>query len=120
MNSYFSDLIRTDLAVEARQLYRERTQDLMELPGVRARERTVEGFHVDVVEVLDERGEETIGKPVGRYVTLDLDALFRREDSAFSRGVKALSVLLRDFPPDRAVFLLEICVENNGTIGYST
>ena len=92
--------IRTDLAVEARQLSRERAGELTELPGIRASDTTAEGFPVSVVEVLDGRGEKAIGKPVGRYVTLELDALMRREDSAFSRGVRALAALIRDFLPE--------------------
>lgn len=89
--------IRTDLAMEARELSRQRTGTLTELPGIRAEDRELEGYPVTLVEVLDRRGEEAIGKPVGRYVTLELDALVRREDSAFFRGVHALAALIRDF-----------------------
>ena len=82
---------RTDLALEARQLCAARG----ELPGVRATERRRGGFPVTTVEVLDSRGEAALGKPVGRYVTLELDGLLRREADAFPRAAGALAAELR-------------------------
>lgn len=48
--------IRTDLAVEAEQLWRESAPDTSALPGVRAEESAVRGFSVTTVEILDTRG----------------------------------------------------------------
>ena len=86
---------RTDLALEARQLWQENTPEAEALPGVRAWEETRAGFPVTTVEVLDRRGEEALGKPVGRYVTLELDGLLRRENDAFVRAAEALAEELR-------------------------
>ncbi len=90
---------RTDLAAEARELWRESAAELTEPEGVRARERTREGCPVLDVEVLDERGEAAIGKPVGRYVTLTLTGLREREDGVFFRLCRALAAELRPFLP---------------------
>jgi len=65
--------IRTDLAVEAKELAGERAAGKGELPGVASREYTEGGASVTVVEILDERGEQAIGKPKGRYITLEFD-----------------------------------------------
>ena len=54
--------IRTDLAVEAKELAGERAAEKGELPGVASREYTEGGASVTVVEILDERGEQAIGK----------------------------------------------------------
>ena len=72
-------MIRTDLALEARQLWQEREQT-EDLPGVRVEERRREGFPVTTVEVLDRQGAEALGKPPGRYVTLGTDG-FGRSDT---------------------------------------
>ena len=86
--------IRTDLAVEARKLSQD-TQGVDALPGVRAEERSQRGFHVTTVEILDGRGAEAIGKPCGRYITVELDGLMRREENAFSNAASLLAELLR-------------------------
>lgn len=62
------DLRRTDLAMEARELWQERAGQTAQLPGVRAEERKRAGMPVTVVQVLDERGEQALGKPRGTYV----------------------------------------------------
>jgi len=87
--------IRTDLALEAEQLFRAENAPRGSIPGVRATERLTDGFAVSTIEVLDERGEAAIGKPRGRYVTLELGALLRREKNAFSEACSLLAAELR-------------------------
>ena len=91
---------RTDLAVEARDLWRETARG--EPRGVRSRERTVEGCPVTEVEVVTEEGAAALGKPVGRYVTLTLAGLAEREEDAFPRLCRALAVELRRLLPGRS------------------
>ena len=78
---------RTDLAVEAEALSKPAAAP----EGVRVREERREGCPVTRVEILDGRGEEALGKPVGTYVTLDLTGLVRREEEAFPRSCRALA-----------------------------
>lgn len=87
---------RTDLALEAHQLHRETAA---ELPGVISRETTREGYSVTTVEVLDNEGAQALNKAVGRYVTLDLDGLLRRETDAFPRAAEALAAELEQLLP---------------------
>lgn len=89
---------RTDLAVEAIQ-NAEKTADLRQ---VRQTERSLEGFSVSEVEILGDDAAHEIGKPRGRYLTLELDALVRREEDAFPRACRALSTLLRELLPENA------------------
>ena len=86
---------RTDLAVEAI----ENNKTAAALPHVRQSDRTLEGFAVHEVRILSEDAAREIGKPQGRYLTLELDALIRREEDAFPRACKALSTLLRELLP---------------------
>lgn len=53
-----------------------------------------EGIPVTRVSILDRRGEEALGKPVGTYVTLTLDGLARREENAFGRAARAVAAEL--------------------------
>jgi len=85
---------RTDLALEARELWEETAEETTKLEGVKVREETREGYQVTTVTILNEQGAEALGKPVGTYVTLELDGLLRREEAAFSRAAGALSSCL--------------------------
>ena len=86
---------RTDLAVEAIENHKSAAA----LPHVRQSDRMLEGFAIHEVRILSEDAAREIGKPQGRYLTLELDALIRREEDAFPRACKALSILLRELLP---------------------
>lgn len=86
---------RTDLAVEAIENHKTAAA----LPHVRQSNCMLEGFAVHEVRILSEDAAREIGKPQGRYLTLELDALIRREEDAFPRACKALSTLLRELLP---------------------
>ena len=90
---------RTDLAVEAHQLWREGAEDASSLPGVRAEEEEREGFPVTTVTISGEEAARALGKPRGTYVTLELDGLLRREENAFHRAVTAVAGALRPLLP---------------------
>ncbi|HBD86537.1 MAG TPA: GPR endopeptidase [Clostridiales bacterium] len=88
--------IRTDLAVEQRELVRGSAAETTELPGVRAREDMRKGYKVTTVDVLDEEGSKALCKPVGRYTTIELDALIQRAENAFVDAAELLAELLRE------------------------
>lgn len=89
---------RTDLALEAKELWQESAGETTQLPGVRAREQIGRGITTTVVEILDQRGVRALHKPVGTYVTLEWDRGLLREPAGFSRAAarlgKELSKLL--------------------------
>ena len=82
---------RTDLALEAAQLWQESAGEAGTLPGVESEEATREGYPVTTVRIRDEAGARALGKPVGTYVTLELDGLARREEDAFGRAARAIA-----------------------------
>lgn len=90
---------RTDLAVEAHQLWREGARAGASLTGVRAEEGVREGFTVNTVTISSPEGARTLGKPQGVYITVELDGLLRREEGAFARAVSAVSECLRPLLP---------------------
>ena len=93
---------RTDLAMEARELWQESTMQTTKLAGVRARDTRREGIPVTTVQILDEEGERALGKPVGSYVTLLLEGVSSREEDIFARASRAVAAelagLLADVP----------------------
>ena len=100
---------RTDLAMEARELWQEQAGAVTALPGVEAWDGLREGIPVNTVRVLDERGERALGKPRGNYVTLTLEGLASREEGIFQRCVQAvaeeISALIQDIPGDALVLV---------------
>ena len=94
---------RTDLAMEARELWQERAGQAAELPGVQAEERERAGMPVTVVRVLDKTGERALGKPRGTYVTLEAAELDRRGPEAAELLGRELRALLNLGPGDRVL-----------------
>ena len=97
---------RTDLAVEAHQLWREGAEDAASLPGVRAEEEDREGFPVTTVTISSAEGAEALGKPQGTYITIELDGLLRREEGAFRRAAEAVAGCLRPLLPEEGPALV--------------
>ncbi len=87
---------RTDLAQEALV----HTYGTNEPYGIQQTDSTAFGFAVHTVEVLTDDAAHQLGKPIGRYSTLQIDPLTRRESESFPRAVEALSVILTDCLPE--------------------
>lgn len=87
---------RTDLAEESRDLWRRNAGQTAALPGVMAKKELRAGLESDRIEILSAEGERALGKPRGRYLTLRLDVLERREQDAFERSCAALADMLRE------------------------
>ena len=64
---------RTDLALEARELFEESVGKTTALQGVQAQEYGRRGCTVTEVDILDGQGSRALGKPVGRYLTVALE-----------------------------------------------
>ena len=98
---------RTDLACESRDVWtRTRGADL---EGVSARHETRDGLGVETVEILDEEAAKELCKPMGRYTTISLDALVRREEDAFRRACGVLAREIRTqlaMEPDESVLVV--------------
>ena len=80
---------RTDLAIEAHELWQESAGKTTRLAGVKATEKKIQGYPVTQVDILDREGEAALGKPAGSYRTLDLTDAMPQHFSGF-RPVAAL------------------------------
>lgn len=84
---------RTDLACESRDAWTRLRG--VSLSGVSARHETRDGLDAEIVEICGEKASKELCKPIGRYTTLSLDALVRREENAFRRACGVLAREIR-------------------------
>ena len=66
--------IRTDLAVERQQM----TED-SEIEGVNVYSEENEDCRATVIEITTKEGEEALGKPKGKYITLEMEDFFQKK-----------------------------------------
>ena len=85
--------IRTDLALEAAENLQAGGPAAGGLSGVVTRTERRQGVSVTEVRILDETGARALGKPVGRYVTMEL------ESQPFSQQAACLASLLAELLP---------------------
>lgn len=68
--------IRTDLAIENREIYQKAEKIENEIPGIKTDfENVSDDLKVTKVEILTEEGEKALGKPKGKYYTLEAENL---------------------------------------------
>ena len=84
--------IRTDLAVEAKELYR--AQNNGEMPGVDVEEYNEDDIKITNVKIVSEIGEKMMGKPIGTYVTLDIPEFVHYDGEAMDRVSVAMGKVL--------------------------
>lgn len=97
------------MAVEAKKIWEESAEEETQLEGVEARNSVREGYQVTTVHILNQRGAKALEKPVGKYVTVELDGLRRREQDAFGRAARALAEELSEMiqiPQDASVLVV--------------
>ena len=66
---------RTDLASERRDIY-QKANNLEQIDGIEATKEDInENIKVERVKITNENGEKAIGKPMGDYITIDIQKL---------------------------------------------
>lgn len=83
--------IRTDLAMESREIYKRKNVS-EELKGVTHNQHKKEDVLITTVEITDNDASGKLGKPIGKYVTLESERL-KTLDPDFSKKV---SYVLKD------------------------
>ncbi len=87
--------IRTDLALESREVFCSENK-ISEISGVISEKKNIKGFDVTTVKITDKNGEKAIGKPIGSYVTFEVDPFIMRERSSFENACLILKEILND------------------------
>lgn len=90
---------RTDLAVEAREMYIE-SSAATETEGVEAEEESTDGgILITRVRITDKDGEKKLGKNMGTYITIDMPSDLTDKQSVYEDAcrvcAKELSTLIR-------------------------
>lgn len=86
---------RTDLALERRDIYKK-INNLKEIDGVESTEENIdENIKVSRVEIKNENGEKSLGKPKGNYVTIDVKKLKLAGDEEIQKTAETVSNELR-------------------------
>lgn len=100
--------LRTDLAVEMREILTE-----SERSGVDVKKWKIENAEVTQVEILTPEGEKAMGKPKGKYITVDLPE-FSHESELLDGRLTALTKTLRELLPQncRSVLVAGLGNEN--------
>ena len=62
---------RTDLALEAQEMYVEANRKTSEIEGVAVTSKNVGKVLVTEVKITSENGEKSLGKPCGTYITME-------------------------------------------------
>ncbi|MGX4669649.1 GPR endopeptidase [Cerasibacillus sp. JNUCC 74] len=83
--------VRTDLAVEAKDMYVENQQNTeQEIKGVTIKEREEKGIKISCVEI-DETGAELLQKKSGTYITIYADGVKRQDTKRQEQAAKVLA-----------------------------
>lgn len=83
---------RTDLAVEAHEIASKNKKNPVD--GVIFREEDINGLKLTRVEVTNKRGEAQTGKPMGKYLSLNIGQPWKDDNSAFKNEIFTLRDML--------------------------
>jgi spore protease len=87
---------RTDLALERRDIYKKINNIKNEIGGIETGEEVInEKLKVTRVDIVDEEGEQAIGKPKGTYVTIDVKKLKLAEEEEIQKSAEVLATELK-------------------------
>lgn len=100
--------VRTDLASEVVQ-----RPENASLAGLELNEERICGCRVTAVKINGGEASKLLCKPIGNYLTLELDEYIRRRENSFSDAANALSQLMRRFAEiQNAQSFLVACLGN--------
>ena len=100
--------VRTDLASEVVQRLENAS-----LAGLELNEERICGCRVTAVKINGGEASKVLCKPIGNYLTLELDEYIRRRENSFSDAANALSQLMRRFEEiQNAQSFLVACLGN--------
>lgn len=102
------NFVRTDLAVDS-----DLSAFSGDLGGAELINETVCGCKVSSVRISEQSAADMLCKPVGTYLTLELDGFIKRRENSFVDAATALSTLMLRFPEisERRSFLVA-CLGN--------
>ena len=96
---------RTDLADERRDLYRKANSIENEVNGVETEVEDIsEKIKVTRVKIVNEEGEQAIGKPKGDYITIDIKKINLLTDEELEKSSQVLAEELKKLISEKVQF----------------
>ena len=87
---------RTDLASERREIFRK-NNNLEEIDGIEIENKEIDpNLKVTKVDITNQNGEQAIGKPIGTYITIDIQKLRLAEEAEIQKSAEILSEELKE------------------------
>lgn len=87
--------VRTDLAVETKDMYIEREQKSDKVPGVTVKNKTYHDVKLNKM-IISPKGEETLQKKQGTYITIYADGVKKQDTKKQHHAASVLSEEIRD------------------------
>lgn len=108
---------RTDLADERRDIYRKANKLEKEIEGIEAEEEKIdENIHVSRVKIVNQKGEQAIGKPIGSYITIDVKNLKIAREEEMNQAAEVVSRELKKLIDEKVNKKEDILVVGLGNI----
>ena len=86
----------TDLALERREIFRK-NNNLEEIDGIEIENKEIDpNLKVTKVDITNQNGEQAIGKPIGTYITIDIQKLRLAEEAEIQKSAEILSEELKE------------------------
>jgi len=86
--------VRTDLVLEAREIYKENHKDEGDIDGIEVVEESEKNIKVTTVKVKNEEGSKKIGKQKGNYITIDIPDFTAYDGETMDRVSEVVSEIL--------------------------
>ena len=103
--------VRTDLAVECREMNKD-----TEIDGVKVSITNNDECRSTVIDIFSEEGSRALSKPVGRYITLEMDS-FPDSSSLCDGRLSMLTQALEGIIPKGPNPLLRLCLADAIIVG---
>ena len=107
---------RTDLALERRDIF-QKSNNLNQIDGVETEEQVInENLKVSKVRITNSNGEQSIGKPIGDYITIDIKNLKIAEEEEIQKSAEILSNELKPIISKHISYKDDILVAGLGNL----
>lgn len=87
--------VRTDLVLEAREIYKESHKDEVDIDGIEVIEESDDDIKVTTVKVKNDEGAKKIGKPKGNYITIGMPDFTAYDGETMDRVSQVVSEILQ-------------------------
>lgn len=95
-------MIRTDLALEAREMCQENEKS--KIPGVKVEQEEGDIATITHVKVINEQGSKIMNKPIGSYITIEAPKLKKADADLKDEMSDLLAQQIKEFAPEKKHF----------------